>query len=207
MNVGCIPKKLMHTAALHKEGILNAFDFGWNLGKLNNPKLMCEGELHVKLFEKFSWEALVKNVQKYIRRLNFEFKANCSENNIPYVNAMAALQDKNTIVFSPKREALVKHLESHSDSPNPKEVGKVTADRIVIAVGGRPNILPDTVCKNARELSITSDDIFYLKTPPKKTLVIGGGYIAVECAGFLRTIGYPVTLMARSIFLRSKFEK
>ena len=36
MNVGCIPKKLMHAAALKKEEILNAFDFGWILPKVND---------------------------------------------------------------------------------------------------------------------------------------------------------------------------
>lgn len=203
MNVGCIPKKLFHTAALHKEGIINAYDFGWDLGELNSSLLMDPENPKDQLFEQFKWEMLVKNVQMHIKSLNFEYKSTCAESNIPYVNALAALGDKNTVVFSPKKEALVKHLETKSKESNPKEVGKVTADHIVIATGGRPNLLTDEECKNARAISLTSDDIFFHKTPPKKTLVVGGGYIAVECAGFLRTIGYPVTLMTRSIYLRS----
>jgi pyruvate/2-oxoglutarate dehydrogenase complex dihydrolipoamide dehydrogenase (E3) component len=35
-----------------------------------------------------------------------------------------------------------------------------------------------------------------------KTLVVGGGYIAVECAGFLGSLGHEVSMMTRGIFLR-----
>ena len=50
--------------------------------------------------------------------------------------------------------------------------------------------------------SITSDDIFSLKEDPGATLIIGGGYIAVECAGFLNGLGKEVTMVNRSTFLR-----
>ncbi len=52
------------------------------------------------------------------------------------------------------------------------------------------------------ELCITSDDLFWMKKSPGKTLVLGGGYIAIECAGFLKEIGCDVTLINRSNFLR-----
>jgi pyruvate/2-oxoglutarate dehydrogenase complex dihydrolipoamide dehydrogenase (E3) component len=41
------------------------------------------------------------------------------------------------------------------------------------------------------------------KTPPGKTLVIGGGYVAVEIAGFLKGMGFPVSLATRGEYLRS----
>jgi len=50
--------------------------------------------------------------------------------------------------------------------------------------------------------AITSDDLFSLDRDPGKTLVIGGGYIAVECAGFLRGLGKEVVMINRSSFLR-----
>ena len=53
-----------------------------------------------------------------------------------------------------------------------------------------------------KEYAITSDDLFSLTENPGKTLVIGGGYIAVECAGFLRGLGNEVILANRSTFLR-----
>jgi thioredoxin reductase (NADPH) len=41
-----------------------------------------------------------------------------------------------------------------------------------------------------------------MKEDPGKTLVIGGGYIALECAGFLSGLGKDVTMINRSVFLR-----
>lgn len=69
----------------------------------------------------------------------------------------------------------------------------------MIAVGGRPRLHPAIPA----ELSVTSDDIFALKEDPGETLVIGGGYIAVECAGFLNGLGKKVHLANRSTFLRA----
>jgi thioredoxin reductase (NADPH) len=41
-----------------------------------------------------------------------------------------------------------------------------------------------------------------MTTPPGKTLVVGASYVALECAGFLAGLGFDVTVMVRSIFLR-----
>jgi len=76
----------------------------------------------------------------------------------------------------------------------------VTAKYILVAVGGRPSF-PDNI-PNAKETSITSDDLFSLKKNPGKTLVVGASYVALECAGFLTGLGNDVTVMVRSILLR-----
>jgi len=78
-------------------------------------------------------------------------------------------------------------------------VETVTADKIVIATGGRPSYpgIPGD-----KEFGITSDDVFSLKKSPGKTLVVGASYVALECAGFLAAFGYDTTVMVRSIFLR-----
>ena len=55
----------------------------------------------------------------------------------------------------------------------------------VVAVGGRPAMLD---C--LKDVAITSDDLFSLTNPPGKTLIVGGGYIALECAGFIAGLGY-----------------
>jgi hypothetical protein len=77
--------------------------------------------------------------------------------------------------------------------------GRVTFDKAIIATGGRPTYgnFP------GRELCISSDDIFWLKKNPGKTLIIGAGYIALECASFLHHIGNDVTVMVRSRPLRT----
>ncbi|ODM95501.1 Thioredoxin reductase 1, cytoplasmic [Orchesella cincta] len=79
---------------------------------------------------------------------------------------------------------------------------EISGQCIVIAVGGRPRYLniPGGTAKDA--LCITSDDIFSLPYAPGKTLCVGAGYIAMECAGFLAGFGYEVEIMARSGILR-----
>ena len=69
----------------------------------------------------------------------------------------------------------------------------------MIATGGRPRQYPGI----PDNLAVTSDDLFSMKNDPGTTLVVGGGYIAVECAGFLAGIGKKVHLLNRSTFLRS----
>lgn len=89
---------------------------------------------------------------------------------------------------------------NHIELVNPKgEIEQVTSKYILIATGGRPTY-PDI--PGAIEHSITSDDIFWRKTPPGKTLVVGASYIALETAGFMQELGIDVTVMVRSIFLR-----
>ncbi len=69
---------------------------------------------------------------------------------------------------------------------------------MLLATGGRPHV-PNIPGK---ELAITSDDIFWRRDPPGKTLCIGASYISLETAGFLHEMGYDVTIMVRSILLR-----
>merc|ERR1711991_869508 len=76
---------------------------------------------------------------------------------------------------------------------------RVRAKKVVIACGGRPRY-PNI--PGAKEHGITSDDIFWQSKPPGKTLVVGGAYVALECAGFIRDLGFDVSIMVRSIFLR-----
>ena len=79
--------------------------------------------------------------------------------------------------------------------PHTIEVGgeRVTAERIVIAVGGvpaRPDI-PGAAC------GIVSDDLFALERMPRKIVVVGGGYIGLEFACLLRGLGAEVQLTYR----------
>jgi thioredoxin reductase (NADPH) len=68
-----------------------------------------------------------------------------------------------------------------------------------VAVGGRPSPLQ---CEGA-ELAITSDDLFMKSEAPGKTCVVGAGYVALECAGFIQGLRQAeVTVLVRSILLR-----
>jgi glutathione reductase (NADPH) len=79
--------------------------------------------------------------------------------------------------------------------PHTVDVGgqRVTAKHIVIATGGRPERPPIP----GAELGIISDDAFYLKEMPKRIVVCGSGYIAVEFAGIFQALGAETHLVYR----------
>jgi glutathione reductase (NADPH) len=70
---------------------------------------------------------------------------------------------------------------------------ELRATQIVIATGGRPR----RIDVPGFELGMVSDDIFALRTLPRRIAVIGGSYIAVEFAGLLNALGSEVTLHLR----------
>jgi len=88
-------------------------------------------------------------------------------------------------------------FEAHASflDPHTLEIGgtKVTAERIVIAVGGRPQRLEIP----GSEHTIISDAAFYLPEMPKRVVMIGGGYIAVEFACMFQGLGADVDLLMR----------
>jgi len=71
---------------------------------------------------------------------------------------------------------------------------RITAERIVIATGGTPSKLDIP----GADLAHVSDALFTLPELPKRVVVMGGGYIAVEFAGILRGLGAEVDLMYRA---------
>ena len=76
-------------------------------------------------------------------------------------------------------------------------VGKdrtITAEKILIATGGRP-WKPDEL--PGIEHAITSEEAFHLPELPKRILIAGGGYIAVEFAGIFAGLGVETTLIYR----------
>jgi len=126
---------------------------------------------------------MVGNVQMHIKGLNWGYKSEMLKMKVKYFNSYAEFVDPHTIKL---------------DNGKGK-VEEVTADKIIIATGGRPSYpgIPGD-----KEFGITSDDMFSLKKAPGKTLVVGASYVALECAGFLAAYGYDTTVMVRSIFLR-----
>ena len=84
---------------------------------------------------------------------------------------------------------------------------KVTlqADQITIATGGRPTIPSEDTIPGAR-LGIDSDGFFDLEEQPKRVAVVGAGYIAVELAGVLHTLGSETHLLIRHDKVLRTFE-
>jgi thioredoxin reductase (NADPH) len=166
VNVGCIPKKLFHTAALVREHIESGESFGWTSSQLGTH----------------DWETLRANIQDHIKGLNFGYRVSLREASVTYLNKLGKFVGPNTLEVTDKKG----------------KVSEITASRFVVAVGGRPSKLE---CPGG-ELAISSDDLFSLEKSPGKTCVVGAGYVALECAGFISGVGLDATVCVRSIPLR-----
>eukprot|EP01137_Pigoraptor_chileana_P036228 Opistho-2@31435 len=83
VNVGCIPKKLMHTAALHGEHLEDAKAYGWDVDK-----------------EKIThrWDAMVQGVQDHIGSLNWGYRVALRDKKVEYINGLGAFSDPHTVV-------------------------------------------------------------------------------------------------------------
>jgi glutathione reductase (NADPH) len=80
---------------------------------------------------------------------------------------------------------------------------RFTAERILVCTGGTPNV-PDVP---GAELGITSDQALALTSIPRRIVIAGGGYIAVEFAGIFAGAGAKVTLLVRGYGVLREFDE
>lgn len=136
----------------------------------------------------FSWETLKKKRDEYIKNLNNIYQKGLITSGITEFQGNANLVDKNTVQIGEKQ---------------------FTAERILIATGGRPKIPTET---KGYEYGIDSDGFFELEKQPKKVAIVGAGYIAgillstkniVELSGIFAGLGTEIHLFYRNeSFLR-----
>ena len=122
----------------------------------------------------FDWKRFLEAKDREIARLSGIYVTNLSNAGAEIVHAKARLADAHTVELEGK--------------------GAVTADKILIATGGRP--WKPTDFPGAEHI-VTSEEAFHLPELPKRVLVAGGGYIAVEFAGIFAGLGVDTTLVYR----------
>ena len=120
----------------------------------------------------FSWDTLVASRDAYIKRIHGSYDRVLGNAGITRIEGFATFVDNNTVEVNGER---------------------YTAKHILIATGGRPNI--DDV--PGAEYGINSDGFFALKEQPKRIIVAGAGYIAVELAGVMHSLGSETHLIVR----------
>ncbi|EGD78641.1 glutathione reductase [Salpingoeca rosetta] len=127
----------------------------------------------------FDWAKLKKKRDAYIKRLNGIYDRNLEKGEIEKIVGRAKFVDAKTVDVD----------------------GQLyTADHIVVATGGFPTMPQVPGIDHA----INSDGFFELEELPKKSVVCGAGYIAIEMAGILNALGSDVTLCIRhEEFLRT----
>jgi glutathione reductase (NADPH) len=118
------------------------------------------------------WPLLKTKRDAYIARLNAIYESNLAKRHIEVVRGKGSLVDGRTVQAAGRA---------------------LRAPHILIAVGGRP-MLPAIP---GAELGITSDGFFSLEKRPDRVAVVGSGYIAIELAGILASLGAKVTLVLR----------
>jgi glutathione reductase (NADPH) len=122
----------------------------------------------------FDWAKFLAEKDKEIARLSGIYVRNLQNAGAELVHGKARLVDEHTI-----------EVEGH---------GKVTAAKILVATGGRP-WMPKALA--GVEHAISSNEAFHLPELPKRIVVAGGGYIAVEFAGIFNGLGVETTLVHR----------
>lgn len=120
----------------------------------------------------FSWQTLVASREAYIERIHQSYDRVLGNNGITVINGFAKFIDNNV-------------LEVNGE--------QYSAPHISIATGGYP-IIPEI---EGGDLGITSDGFFDLLEQPKRAVVVGAGYIGVELAGVLHSLGTDTTLVVR----------
>ena len=124
---------------------------------------------------KFDWPKLVAAKDKEITRLSDAYRENL-------MRSGAKLVQERATVVDPHRVRLAGGME-------------ISARHILIASGSRPMLLDGV---EGFEHAITSDEIFDLPEFPRRLLVVGGGYIAVEFASLFQRLGAAVTQVMRA---------
>jgi glutathione reductase (NADPH) len=136
---------------------------------------------------RFDWPTLIAHKDREIDRLNGLYLQTLRNANVALHEARAELRDAHTL-------ALLK---------GGQEIGRVTADKILIATGGWP-ALPDIP---GIEHGITSNEAFHLAELPRRIVVAGGGYIAVEFAGIFNGLGADVVQLYRGEQILRGFDR
>lgn len=126
----------------------------------------------------FDWATLRDNKRDEIARLNAVYDRLLDGAGAELINGRASIKDPHTVVVNER---------------------EYTADKLLIATGGWPHV-PEFP---GSELAVTSNEIFDLDEFPKRMVVVGGGYIAVEFAGIFNGLGAETTQLYRGpLFLR-----
>jgi glutathione reductase (NADPH) len=123
----------------------------------------------------FDWATLRDNVQKEVTRLSGIYNSNLIKAGVTPFVERAELIDAHTVKLV-------------------KSGGQFTAERILIATGGAPQLLDGLP---GLELGITSNEAFLLPKFPRRILIVGGGYVALEFANIFHGLGAETRIVHR----------
>ncbi|CAM6085074.1 unnamed protein product [Calypogeia fissa] len=159
--------------------------YGSEFGHLFEDSKGFGWEIHGDV--KFNWKKLMENKTREITRLNGVYKKMLTAANVDLFEGKGSLINRHTV-----------------EVQQPDGTKKTfTTKHVLIATGGRavPLNIP------GKELAITSDEALSLEEFPKRVVIVGGGYIAVEFAGILHGMGAEVHLFYRKDLPLTGFDR
>jgi glutathione reductase (NADPH) len=130
----------------------------------------------------FDWKTLRGNKDREIARLNGIYEGVLERAGVHYVRGRAKLLDAHTVEVGSRR---------------------FSAERILVATGGRPTLPDIPGAKHA----LTSNSLFALDALPRRAMVVGAGYIALELGSVLAALGVEVTLVHRGEEILRGFDR
>jgi glutathione reductase (NADPH) len=130
---------------------------------------------------RFDWPTLLANKDREIARLNGVYENVLAKAGVEIMRGRATVRGAHEVEINGK---------------------KITAKHILVATGSWP-VLPQIP---GRELAITSNEAFHLERLPRRALVVGGGYIALEFASIFHGLGVKTTLSYRGKRLLRGFD-
>jgi glutathione reductase (NADPH) len=134
---------------------------------------------------RFDWTTLIRSKDKEIDRLEAIYRMNATKTGVEIVDSRAVIEGPHNVrILATGRT--------------------VRARYILVATGAHPVLEPAVP---GAELAITSNEVFHLPELPKRILIVGGGYIAVEFAGVFNGLGSQVTLLNRGTKLLRGFDE
>ena len=123
---------------------------------------------------RFDWPVLRDTVLRDVTRIEAAYTATLDNNNVEHFMERATIVGPNAVKLASGRE--------------------ITAEYILIATGAWP-VVPEF---EGSDLCITSNEVFHLPELPKRIVIQGAGYIALEFAGIFNALGSHVTVVNRS---------
>lgn len=160
VNRGCIPKKVMWSAAQIVEMHRLAMGMGFEAASL-----------------RLDWARFRRLRNQYIAGIRHRYATRLETAGICVINEQARLVSRHEVLTPTGRRASTAHM--------------------VIATGSRPRRLD----LPGFELGMVSDDVFALNAAPRRIAIVGGGYVAVEFACVLSSLGCQVDLLVRESLL------
>ena len=132
----------------------------------------------------FDWKKLVAAKEAEITRLSGIYRRNLEKAGAEIVETHARIDAPHHVVLGDGR--------------------RIEASHILVATGSKPELHPGMP---GLEFAITSNEIFDLPEFPRRLLIVGGGYIAVEFASIFARLGAEVTVAFRSDQVLNGFDQ